>query len=60
MKEKVIKYKKKRKEGKIVCALKHSLWESELSVVTLELKGLVVDVSQFLRKNLHGIKTLSN
>lgn len=42
MKEKVIKYKKKRK-GKIVCALKHSLWESELSVVTLELKGLVVD-----------------
>lgn len=47
MKEKVIKYKKKRK-GKIVCALKHSLWESELSVVTLELKGLVVDVSQFL------------
>lgn len=49
MKEKVIKYKKKkRKEGKIVCALKHSLWESELSVVTLELKGLVVDVSQFL------------
>lgn len=49
MKEKVIKYKKKkRKEGKFVCALKHSLWESELSVVTLELKGLVVDVSQFL------------
>lgn len=50
MKEKVIKYKKKkrRKEEKTVCALKHSLWESELSVVTLELKGLVVDVSQFL------------
>lgn len=60
MKEKVIKYTKKNEEGKTVCALKHSLWESELSVVTLELKGLVVDVSQFLRKNLHGIKTLSN